>query len=73
MAFRYVHIRPNLPVAIRAVEGVRSKPIRSPPVTSLARRSGLARRARATRQYIVSISSLAQTARKDSCLYEQTG
>jgi hypothetical protein len=27
MAFRYVHIRPNLPLAIRAVEGVRSAPI----------------------------------------------
>jgi hypothetical protein len=26
MAFRYVHIRPNLPLAIRAVEGVRSTP-----------------------------------------------
>jgi hypothetical protein len=47
MAFRYVHIRPNLPLAIRAVEGVRSTLIRSPPMTSLARRSGLARRARA--------------------------
>ena len=30
MAFRYVHIRPNLPLAIRAVEGVRSTPIRPP-------------------------------------------
>jgi hypothetical protein len=34
MAFRYVHIRPNLSLAIRAVEGVRSTPIRPPPVTS---------------------------------------
>jgi hypothetical protein len=33
-------------LAIRAVEGVRSTPIWSPPVTSLARRSGLARRVR---------------------------
>jgi hypothetical protein len=53
MAFRYVHIRPNLPLAIRAVEGARSAPIRSPPVTSLARRSGLARRVRAASKRIL--------------------
>jgi hypothetical protein len=42
MAFRYAHIRPNLPLAIRAVEGVQSTPIRPPPVTSLATEAALA-------------------------------
>jgi hypothetical protein len=70
MAFRYVHIRPNLPLAIRAVEGVRSTPIWSPPVTSLARRSDLARRARAASKRISFWRSCVEM--KDSCLYEPT-
>ena len=63
MAFRYAHIRPNLPLAIRDFEGVRSTPIRSPPVTSLARRSGLARRARAASNRILWVSIWAQLRR----------
>ena len=68
MAFRYVHIRPNLPLAIRAVEGVRSTPIRSPPVTSLATGEALPALRRAAWHY----SGLESRVR-DSCLYEQTG
>jgi hypothetical protein len=51
MAFRYAHIRPNLPLAIRAVKGVRSTPIRSPPVTWLATGAAFSDSTQAARQY----------------------
>jgi hypothetical protein len=55
MDFRYAHIRPHLPLAIRAVERARSTPIcMSPRVTSFGEESSSGGLARGSRHYLQS-------------------